>query len=151
MMEGGARYSFGSVSLTGIGTLIDSLVAIREMVYERKQLSLSQLREALASDFAGEEALRQQLVRGIPKFGQEDETVREFSARVFTEVARVSSGKENTRGGRYEPSLFCFRAFTSMGAGTGATPDGRKAGEHLSPGMSPSVLALGRECSVGQC
>ena len=55
-----------------------------------------------------------------------------------------------TRGGRYEASLFSFRAFANLGIKTGATPDGRKAGEHLSPGMSPSLVGLGRECSIGQ-
>ena len=150
MMEGGARYNPGSVALAGIGTLIDSLYAIRELVYERKQLSLSRLRELLASDFEGQEALRQRLIHRIPKFGQEGGSIRAFSARIFADLARVSSGKANTRGGRYEASLFAFRSFTDMGRCTGATPDGRKAGEHLSPGMSPSTLALGQRCSIGQ-
>ncbi|MBI3919826.1 MAG: hypothetical protein HY318_00305 [Armatimonadetes bacterium] len=147
MMEGGARYNFGSVSLTGIGTLVDSLYAIREVVFDRKQLPMSHLRKMLASDFAGEEAFRQRLVHRVAKFGHDDENLREFSAKVFADVARVSSGSPNARGGRYEASLFSFRSFTTMGTQTGATPDGRKAGEHLSPGMSPSVLALGKECS----
>ena len=150
MMEGGARYSFGSVSLTGIGTLVDALYAIRRVVYEPKQVSLSRLKEMLAADFQGEEAFRQYLIHRVPKFGQDDEAIRAFSAKVFADVARVSSGKPNTRGGRYEASLFSFRSFVDLGRKTGATPDGRKAGEYLSQGMSPSTLALGRECTLGQ-
>ncbi|MBM4080493.1 MAG: hypothetical protein FJ278_12400, partial [Planctomycetes bacterium] len=150
MMEGGARYSFGSVSLTGIGSLIDSLYALRRVVFEQKHVPLGQLKAMLATNFEGEEAFRQFLIHRVPKFGQGDEGIREFSAKVFANVARVSSGKPNTRGGRYEASLFSFRSFTSMGAKTGATPDGRKAGEYLSAGMSPSLLALGQECDIGQ-
>ena len=150
MMEGGARYNFGSVSLTGIGTLIDSLYAVRRTVYEQRMASLSQLRDMLASNFEGEESFRQYLARRIPKFGQDDDGVREFAAKVFADVARVSSGRENTRGGRYEASLFSFRSFTDFGRKAGATPDGRRAGEHLSPGMSPSLLSLGEKCSIGQ-
>ena len=150
MMEGDARYSFGSVSHTGVGTLVDSLFAIRRVVYEQPQIPLAQLRAMLATNFEGEEAYRQYLMRRVPKFGQDDESMRSFSAMVFADIARVSSGRANTRGGRYEASLFSFRSFANMGAKTGATPDGRKAGEHLSPGMSPSPIGLGQECSIGQ-
>ena len=150
MMEGGARYSFGSISLTGIGTLIDSLFAIYRAVYERRHISLEQLKGMLAASFEGDEAHRQYLMHRVPKFGQDDDAIRTFSARVFADVARVSSGRSNSRGGRYEASLFSFRTFTSLGVKTGATPDGRRAKEHLSPGMSPSPIALGKECSIGQ-
>ena len=150
MMEGGARYSFGSVSLTGVATLVDSLFAIHRVVYERPQILLSRLRAMLAADFGGEEAYRQYLMHRVPKFGQDDETMRSFSAKVFADIARASSGRPNTRGGRYEASLFAFRSFANLGIKTGATPDGRKAGEHLSPGMSPSPIGLGKECSISQ-
>jgi len=150
MMAGGARYSFGSVSLTGIGTLVDSLFAIREMVYEGEQVSLTRFKESLTRNFEGEEAFRQYLIHRVAKFGQEEDAIREFSARVFADLARVSSGRENSRGGRYEASLFAFRSFTSFGIMTGATPDGRRAGEYLSQSMSPSVLSLGQKCDIGQ-
>ena len=150
MMEGGARYSFGSVSLTGIGTLIDSLFAIREMVYAQKQVSLTRFKESLARNFEEEETFRQYLIHRVAKFGQEEDAILEFSARVFADLARVSSGQENSRGGRYEASLFAFRSFTNFGTMTGATSDGRKSGEYLSQSMSPSVLSLGQKCDIGQ-
>jgi trans-4-hydroxy-L-proline dehydratase len=148
-MEGGARYNSGSVSLTGIGTLIDSLYAVREVVFRQSFASLGRLQSALDADYEGEESLRGELLR-IAKYGQEDAGLYDFSAQVFADVARVTSGKANTRGGRYEASLFAFRLFTFLGQLTGATPDGRKAGEYLSPGMSPSTIALGRHSSIGQ-
>ena len=150
MMEGGCRYSQGSVALTGIGTLIDSLYAVKDAVYDRKLVSLVRLRQMLADNFAGDESFRALLANRIPKFGYGDEAIRAFSARVFADVARVTSGRSNTRGGRYEASLFSFRTFSELKARTGATPDGRKAGELLSPGMGPSLIALGKESSIGQ-
>ena len=150
MMAGGARYNFGSTSLTGVGTLVDSLYAVRKVVFDDRLLPLEQLRHMLATDFDGEEAFRQYLVNRVPKFGQDDEDVRAISAQVFADLARVSRGFANTRGGPYEASLFAFRSFTYFGEHTGATPDGRKAGEHLSPGMGPSMVALGRENSVSR-
>lgn len=150
MLDGGTRYSFGSVSLVGIGTLIDSLFAVREAVYNRALVTLDELAGMLAKDFEGSEPFRCYLVNRIAKFGQDDGAVRAFSAEVFADLARVSSGWPNSRGGRYEASLFSFRSFTDLGVRTGATPDGRNAGEHLSAGMSPSLLGLGRSCTAGQ-
>jgi formate C-acetyltransferase len=150
MMEGGCRYSSGSISLTGIGTLVDSLFAVKTAVYDRHLVSLEDLRRLLETDFKGEDVFRNFLVNRIAKFGQEDEDIRAFSAQLFAEVAHASSGLPNSRGGRYEASLFAFRSFVDFGAKTGATPDGRRAGEPLSPGMSPSRLAIGHTASVGQ-
>jgi len=150
MMEGGCRYSSGSISLVGMGTLVDSLFAVKTAVYDRHLVSLDDLRRMLATDFKDEEVFRNLLAHRITKFGQEDEDIRDFSAQVFAEVAQASSGLPNSRGGRYEASLFAFRSFVDMGAKTGATPDGRRSGEPLSSGMSPSLLAIGHKTSVGQ-
>lgn len=150
MMAGGARYNYGSVSLAGIGTLIDSLFAVREIVYEHGRMPLQRLRDILDSDFAGEEALRRELAHRMPKFGHDDDRMRTFSAHIFAEVARVARGHANGRGGLYEASLFSFRTFIHLGERNGATPDGRRAGEYLSPGMSPSPLALDGNTSVTQ-
>ena len=150
MMEGGARYSVGSVSLIGIGTLIDSLFAVRTMVFEHDRIPLDQLRVIIESNFEGEETLRQFIVNRVPKFGQADEAMEAFSSKVFSDLAAVSTGHANGRGGTYEASVFVYRLFVEMGKKTGATPDGRKAGEYLSQGMSPSPLALGRRSDVGQ-
>jgi formate C-acetyltransferase len=113
-------------------------------------VSLESLRHMLETNFEGEEVFRNLLAKRVPKFGQEDDGIRAFSARVFADVARAASGKPNSRGGRYEASLFSFRLFTTFGASTGATPDGRRAGEYLSAGMSPSLLALDHGASIGQ-
>ena len=150
MMAGGCRYSYGSISLAGIGTLIDALCAVKTVVYDRRLVEFEDLRRMLATNFADQDSFRNLLVHRIPKFGHEDDAIRAFSGRVFAEVAHASSGMPNSRGGRYEASLFAFRSFAEFGAQTGATPDGRRAGEQLSPGMSPSLLATGPSSSIGQ-
>jgi len=150
VMEGGARYNFGSVSLDGVGTLVDSLYAVRTVVYRDKQVSLADLGRIVDNNFEGEEVFRQYLLNRVPKFGQDNPDIREFAAKVFADIARVSSGMPNSRGGKYEASLFSFTTYMALGFATGATPDGRKAGEPVSQGMSPSTLSLGRTCSVGQ-
>ncbi len=147
--EGGARYNAGSVSLAGIGTLIDALAAVREIVFTRRERTLDELWAALTADFAGDDALHAALLRA-PKYGQEDDGILAFSAQVFADVAAAASGQVTPQGRKYEASLFSFRTFVDLGHRTGATPDGRRAGQPVSPGMSPSPLALGRESSIGQ-
>lgn len=149
MMDGGARYNHGSVSFTGIGTLADSLFAIRRVVYEERRLSLEDLGQALEADFSGQEPLRQYLLHRVPKFGQDDPGIRTFAARVFADAAGVTDGRRSSRGGSYEASLFSFTTYQALGSRTGATPDGRRAGTRLSQGMSPSVLASGKDATAG--
>jgi trans-4-hydroxy-L-proline dehydratase len=158
IVDGGARYSYGSVSLTGVGTLVDSLYAVRRTVFENNEsssgiaskVSLEQLKQILMRNYQDNEAFRQYLANGVAKYGHQDDDVRRFAGRVFADIARVSSGRQNSRGGKYEASLFAFRSYVSFAPFTGATPDGRKEGEYLSQGMSPSLLSLGRKCEISQ-
>jgi formate C-acetyltransferase len=148
MFAGGTRYAGASVSLIGAGTLIDSLRAVEQAVYERGEMTLDELAGLLETDFARAEERRSYLANRIDKFGSDDPATARFAADVLADLARVTTGKPNTRGGRYEASLFVYRAFLRMGAKTGATPDGRPAGEPLSPGMSPSPLGVGNGAGV---
>jgi len=149
MMAGGARYNAGSVSLTGVGTLCDALLAVRDVVYLHRRCAIPELAASLAGNFVGAEEFRQLLLR-LPKYGHENSEVDAVATRLFADLARVTSGQPNTRGGSYEASLFSFTTFLPLGRRTGATPDGRRAGDDLSAGHSPSLLALGAQCSVGQ-
>lgn len=135
--QGGCTYNATSVPLVGIGTAIDSLLAISEAVFEKKLCSMEALGAVLKSDFAGEERLRGYLLNRCPKFGMDTPEVNAFSARLFRDAARVTSGIRNSRGGLYEASLFVFYLFDWMKNATGATADGRSAGTVLSRGMNP--------------
>jgi formate C-acetyltransferase len=149
MMAGGTRYAGASVSLIGVGTVVDSLYAVKQLVFDEQRVTLDALGHILEADFEGHERLRQYTLRRIQKYGRDNETMGPFSAELFADLARVTSGRPNTRGGHYEASLFAYRSFVRMGTRTPATPDGRRAGEPLSPGMGPSPLALGACASIG--
>lgn len=148
--EGGARYSSAAVDLCGLGTVCDSLYALKTVVFDAGQVPFSQLLTMLEEDFAGEEAFRQYLIHRVPKFGSEDAAVRAFTARVFADVARAASGMPNSRGGTYQASLFAHRQFMSLAPWTMASPDGRHAGDFMSAGMGPSQLAMGERCDPGR-
>lgn len=140
MFLGGARYSSGSVSLAGIATLTDSLLAIKWVVFDQGLMPFEEFIKIVKNNFANNEELRKRIIAEAPKFAR-DEAANRFAARLFRDVARLHEGLKNTRGGKYEPSLFSFRSFTALGDRLAATPDGRLAGQYLSASASPTLLS----------
>ena len=136
--QGGARYNSSSFSLIGIGTLIDSLYAVRQAVYDEKKLSVDELAQVLDQNFEGREPLRQYLINRVPKYGKDDPAMMAFSGRVFGDLSRRASNIPNGRGGYFEASLFAFYFYETLKGRTIATPDGRLAGTRLSRGCNPS-------------
>ena len=136
--EGGSKYASTALSLLGTATFIDSLYAIKHLVYDTEKLTLKELREILAADFEGNEPLRQYIIHRIPKYGTNDITLNEFSARILEDLSTLADGKVNARGGKYLPAFYPHDLFRPLGYLTGATPDGRRANTPLSRGCSPS-------------
>ena len=137
LTEGGAKYSSTALSLLGTATMVDSLYAIRHLVYEQKTLSLKELCDIVWADFAGQERLRSYIVRKLPKFGTNDPELNAFGAKLLDTLSTFA-GQKNARGGDYLPAFYPHDIFRFLGATTPATPDGRKAFTPLSRGCSPS-------------
>jgi formate C-acetyltransferase len=133
---GGARYNPANVCLVGLGTLVDALYAVRRAVFEERWLTLDRLRACLAVDWAGCEALRQRALR-LPRYGHGHAAVDALAARLSREVAAHVRTLPNERGGTFNASFFVYAAFRTFGEVTGATPDGRRAGEPLTMGIAP--------------
>lgn len=134
---GGARYNSSSFSLVGIGTFIDSLFAVKQAVYEEKNIKMEEMVSLLRDDFAGNEEKRLYLMNKVSKYGQDNPELSMFAARVFEDLAQHSSGMPNARGGYYEASLFAFFFYDTMRKNTWATPDGRHKGKRVSRGCNP--------------
>lgn len=137
MTAGGARYNFGSVGGGGLGTVVDSLSAIRTVVFEERAVSLGELGEALATNFRGREGLRQRLC-AAPRFGNDLPAVDELARELVARFCAMVNARTTACGGRYKGSLISYGLNVYEGALEPATPDGRKAGEPLSNSMSPS-------------
>ena len=141
---GGARYNTAYIQGVGIGTLTDSFAAIRKYVYQERKLDLAALRAALASDFADREALRQMLRNRAPKWGNDDDDADHLMRRAFDVFFEAVDGRPTLHGGRYHIDMLPTTCHVYFGAVTGATPDGRHAGQPLSEGISP-VQGMDRE------
>jgi pyruvate formate-lyase/glycerol dehydratase family glycyl radical enzyme len=135
---GGARYNTSYVQGVGIGTLTDSLAALRTQVFERRAVTMDDLLAALDSDFAGRDALRQAVRNRAPKWGNDDDAADDLMRRAFDTFVGAIDGRPNGRGGRYGVDMLPTTSHVYFGAMTGATPDGRLGGMPLSEGISPS-------------
>jgi len=135
--KGGARYNWIMPSFIGVANVVDGLYAIKQAVFE-EGLSRKRLRQALKHDFEGEEALRLHLLQDFPKYGNDlDEVDSLFGAIIDHITARCEAYTCLLPNGKLIPSVFCWEKHARMGAETGATPDGRKAGFPLGDGSGP--------------
>lgn len=135
--EGGAKYNTTMLSMLGTATLIDSLYAVKKLVFEDQRLTLKEYLRILAEDFRNDEPFRQYILNKLPKHGTNDPEVNQFAGKVLEDLSTVS-GQTNGRGGKFMPSFYPHYLFHDMGMLTGATPDGRHAGTDLSRGVSAS-------------
>ncbi len=135
---GGARYNFTGVQGVGIGTVADSLAAIDTLVFEEQRLTMEELLAALAANFEGKEALRQMLVNKAPKYGNDDDRADRFAEVAAETYCHAVEKHRNFRGGSYSPGLYSVTTHVVFGLMVGATPDGRRAGQPLSQGVSPA-------------
>jgi pyruvate formate-lyase/glycerol dehydratase family glycyl radical enzyme len=148
MKEGGSVYDFISDLQVGIANLADSLAAIKKVVFEDKKVTPAELWEALQADFQGEKNEKiQVLLQKAPKYGNDDDYVDQLVVEAYNVYIDEMKKYHNTRygrgpiGGVYYAGTSSISANVPQGAGTLATPDGRKAGEPLAEGCSPSHAA----------
>ncbi|MEI8199652.1 MAG: glycyl radical protein [Eubacteriales bacterium] len=144
--EGGAVYDYISGLQVGIANLGNSLAAIKKLVFDDKVLSKEVLWHAIETNYEGIEGekIRQLLINRAPKFGNDIDYVDCLLVDAYNEFIDELSHYKNTRygrgpiGGGYFPGTSSISANVPQGSGVGATPDGRKAGEPLAEGCSPS-------------
>lgn len=135
---GGARYNTSYIQGVGIGTITDSLAAIKKYVYEDGQFTLEHLVKALDADFAGEDWLLALLKNRAPKYGNDDDYADDIMKRVFADYLSLVSGRPNMRGGMYRVNMLPTTCHVYFGEVMQATPNGRRAGKPLSEGISPT-------------
>ncbi len=135
--NGGARYNTSYIQGVGIGTITDSLSAVRHHVFKKKSTTMAELLTALSTDFDGVELLRLLLVNKTPRYGNDDDSADDLMRWVFDSFYEAVNGRMNTKGGVYRINLLPTTCHVYFGSVTGATPDGRKAWTPLSEGISP--------------
>jgi formate C-acetyltransferase len=136
--EGGSRYNFSSITARGLGTVADSLAAIKRLVFEEKVITMPELVRLLQTNFKGKEDLRQALINRVPKYGNDEDYVDSIAGEVVEAFCGEVVKHKSIRGGHFRPSFYSYGTHVLDGLFIGATPDGRKACEAISNGISPT-------------
>lgn len=141
MAQGGAKYNFTAITGRGLGTVADSLAAIKKFVFDENALTMDEIVEMLDSNFRGKETIRQMLINRAPKYGNDDDYVDSLAidvADTFCDMV-IAEGESPARNAPFRPSFYSYGLHVMDGLHGGATPDGRLAGHPVSNSMSPSV------------
>ena len=136
--DGTAHGNNSHILLVGLGSAVDALLAVEELVYRDRRLSLATLGEVMAANWKGHEVLRLRILRGKRKWGNNIPKANELGHDIASAFARQANNIPNSRGGRFVAGGHSSRRFISFGKLTGATPDGRLAGEEISKNLSPA-------------
>ena len=135
--QGGARYNSTYIQGVGLGTVTDGLSSIQYNIYQNSRCSWDEMLQALQVDFAGHEPLLHSLLEQTPKYGNDDDRADILVPRIFDAFWRMIDGKPNTRGGHHRVDMLPTTCHVYFGKVTGALPDGKRAGETVSEGISP--------------
>ncbi len=137
--DGGPRYNTSYIQCCGLGTVTDSLAAIKKHVIEEGRFSMDELLTAVAANFEGEEFMRQTIMNRTPFFGNDDDYADEIAVQVFDDLVDTIDGSPNIKeGGKYHLNMLSTTCHIYFGKVLGATPNGRLAGKSISDGTSPS-------------
>jgi pyruvate formate-lyase/glycerol dehydratase family glycyl radical enzyme len=136
--NGGPRYNTNYIQCCGIGTVTDSMSAIKKHVFEDKDVTMEHLLHALSRNFEGEEALRLRLFNKTPFYGNDDDYADSIMQRVYASLIKEIDGRPNTKGGEYHLDMLSTTCHVYFGKMLGASANGRFAGMPESDGTSPS-------------
>lgn len=134
---GGARYNTNYIQGVGIGSLTDSLSAIKYHVFDQQSLRLGELVRLLDSNYTGAEAIRRRLAETTPRYGNDLDYADEIMREAFLAYHQEVTGRPTVKGGVYRINMLPTTCHVYFGSVIGATPDGRLAGQALSEGISP--------------
>lgn len=136
--QDGARYIFHLILATGLADAVDSLAAMKKLVFEDKSVSMQELIDALKNNWEGAERLRMQMINAVPKFGNDNDYVDEIAVRLLRDFeAHVVDWRTKQDRLKFVCGIGTFENYAVLGRDIGASANGRRFGEALAPNYSP--------------
>lgn len=136
--NGGPRYNTDYIQCCGIGTITDSLSAIKKHVYDEGAYSLAEIIGAMEKNWRDKEAMRLTMWNKTPFFGNDDEYADSLMRRVFSSLYGTIDGRHSILGPTYHLNMLSTTCHNYFGQKLGASANGRFAGMPESDGTSPS-------------
>lgn len=135
--RGGARYNTRYIQGVGIGTITDSLAAIKYNVFDNEKFSMDTLLKAMEANFEGYEAELNMVKNKTPKYGNDDDYADDIMKEVFNLYHDEVTGRPTVNGGHYRVDMLPTTCHVYFGEVMGASPNGRLAEKPVSEGISP--------------
>ncbi|MGB8706879.1 MAG: pyruvate formate lyase family protein [Dehalococcoidia bacterium] len=137
--EGGAELSFTTVEAVTYGTTVDSLLAVKYLVFDKNICTVKELTDALKANWAGYEVLQAQALNKAPKYGRDDDVADEIGKKVM-ELWTEETWKYKSKptGKQFRPGMLSWNYWISDGYVLPASADGRPKGKFLSNAICPS-------------
>jgi formate C-acetyltransferase len=138
LIQGGATINSSGATIIGLADVADSLSAIQKVVFEEGK-PFADLLDALEKNFEGYEALQTRLMNPnkTPKYGNDDPLADANVTWIIQLLDKAFAEKENYRGGRYRVGYWTMTNHAGFGRLMKALPNGRKAGENFTSGITP--------------
>ena len=137
--QGCAKFNNTAILNCAFATLVDSVMAVKEFVYDKKEVTLEGLCAALDANWDGYGELMNKVRKSTHKYGNDDAETDTYEQALATYFANKVNNRPNARGGVYKAIMHSAMMFKWQGEKTLATPDGRRSGDELSKNASPSV------------
>ena len=138
--QGGAELSFTTVEGVTYATTVDSLLAIRYLVYQKKECTMPELVQALKDNWRGHEVLQARALHKAPKYGRDDHCRGCVGGRQVMKFWSEETWKYRTRSTQrqFRPGMLSWNYWVSYSDILPATADGRPKGRFLSNALCPS-------------
>ena len=136
--DGGARYNTDYIQCTGLGTVTDSMSAIKKHIFEDKRYTMEHLLNMISQNWHGYEIERQYIRNHTPFFGNDDAYADEIAVKVYNDLYKAIDGRPNTKGEVFHMNMLSTTCHIYFGKVMGASADGRYASLPISDGTSPA-------------
>jgi formate C-acetyltransferase len=139
--KGGARYNTSGSFNIGLADVVDSLMAIKTLVFDQKKIGFRQLKQAIDTNFENDPGLHAMVMNKVPRFGSGSDEAVEMANRVTELIHSCYKSIKNFRGGDYTVGFWSVAQHVAYGSLSGALPSGKLAHKPFTPGATPHPCA----------
>lgn len=138
---GGVKFNNNCILNCAFASAVDSVLAVKEFVFDKKEIQLTELAQILQKNWNGYELLRKKIENSPHKYGNNDDLADTYASAMADFFSDKVNNTPNLKGGVYKAIMHSAMQFVWQGEKTGALPNGRRAGEELSKNASTSIGA----------